>query len=311
MNSTEFMQTKSWKSFIGYVYGWGASLVIIGALFKLQHWPFAGLFLTLGLCSEAIIFFLSAFEPPIEIPEWSKVYPQLRDDYELLDEDEFYPAPVRPSNKIGNNQFNELLENADISPELLNKLRKSLTDLTNTASGLSDISSAKLATDLYVKNMTAASESVNNFTEVNNNAGDSVRSSVEKLVESYSSTTDVLTNTGKTLGDSYKNLSEKISSNLNKIDSNSKDYSDQLDKLNTNLSALNTAYELQLKDSKDQSELSGKYNKDLDELSKTVNETISHIRQYQEHSRKMNENLEALNSVYGNMLGALNHKPKK
>jgi gliding motility-associated protein GldL len=52
------------------LYGWGASVVIIGALFKIQHYQFAGLLLAIGLCTEAVIFFFSAFEPLKEEPDW-------------------------------------------------------------------------------------------------------------------------------------------------------------------------------------------------------------------------------------------------
>ncbi|MFZ1695107.1 MAG: gliding motility protein GldL, partial [Flavobacteriales bacterium] len=55
------------------LYGLGAAVVIVGALFKIQHWPLADLFLILGLSTEAIIFFFSAFEPPHEDPDWSLV----------------------------------------------------------------------------------------------------------------------------------------------------------------------------------------------------------------------------------------------
>ena len=60
MNLGEIFKTKRWKTFMGYVYGWGASVVMLGALFKLQHWEYSGLFLTIGLITEAFIFFLSA-----------------------------------------------------------------------------------------------------------------------------------------------------------------------------------------------------------------------------------------------------------
>jgi len=59
MNLTEIVQSSGWKHFMAKLYGWGASVVIIGALFKIQHWPLAGLFLTAGLTTEAIIFFFS------------------------------------------------------------------------------------------------------------------------------------------------------------------------------------------------------------------------------------------------------------
>lgn len=312
MNISEVMQKRGWKNFMGYVYGWGAAVVMVGALFKLQHWPFAGIFLTAGLCAEAFIFFLSAFEPSITMPDWTKVYPQLKEDYVPLEEE--IAAPVAPrisAPKMSSNQFNELLANADISPEILEKLRKSLTDLTETASGLADITSASEATNSYVKNVNAASESLSSFAVVNNKAGDSVSTSVGKLVDSYANTTDVLVNTGTKIGESYKQLSDKLEENMHKVDHNSENYGGHLDKLNKNLAALNAVYELQLANSQDQSDISGRYVKDLNELNKAINVTIDQIHQSQEHSRKMNENLEALNSVYGNMLGALNHKPKK
>ncbi|NQX90600.1 MAG: gliding motility protein GldL [Flavobacteriales bacterium] len=59
------------------LYGIGAAVVIVGALFKIQHWPFASLLLIVGLSTEAVIFFFSAFEPIHEEPDWSLVYPEL------------------------------------------------------------------------------------------------------------------------------------------------------------------------------------------------------------------------------------------
>ena len=135
---------------MGYIYGWGASIVMLGALFKLQHWQYSGLLLTIGLLTEAVIFFLSAFEPSLEIPEWSKVYPELRDDYEMMELDEIRPA--------GKNGLTQLFASSELTPELLDKVGKSLSDLSTTARGISDISSATLATDLYVRNMSTASE---------------------------------------------------------------------------------------------------------------------------------------------------------
>ena len=64
------------------VYGIGAAVVISGAMFKLLHLQGAGVMLGVGLTTEAIIFFLSAFEPPHREVNWAKVYPELADDYD-------------------------------------------------------------------------------------------------------------------------------------------------------------------------------------------------------------------------------------
>ena len=71
------MQSKAMKNFMAKLYGIGAAVVILGAMFKIMHWPGAGPMLVCGLTTEAIIFFFSAFEKPHEDPDWALVYPEL------------------------------------------------------------------------------------------------------------------------------------------------------------------------------------------------------------------------------------------
>src|SRR5512136_2144885 len=108
MNIGELLKTKRIKTFMGFIYSWGASIVLIGALFKLQHWPYSGLFLGIGLITEAIIFFVSAFEPPLEMPEWSRVYPELKEDFEGGDFEDL--------EKSGKNKLDDLLSGSEITP---------------------------------------------------------------------------------------------------------------------------------------------------------------------------------------------------
>ena len=77
MTLTELVTSPAYKKFMGYVYGFGAAVAIIGALFKILHLPGASVMLVAGLGVEAIIFALSSFEPPHETPDWSLVYPEL------------------------------------------------------------------------------------------------------------------------------------------------------------------------------------------------------------------------------------------
>ena len=164
MNIGELFRTKRWKTFMGYIYGWGAAIVMIGALFKLQHWNYSGLFLTIGLVTEAFIFFLSAFEPTLEVPEWSKVHPELRDDYEIIDFDEIKPKT--------NKGISELFSSTELTPELLDQVGRGLNELSLTAKGMKDISSATFATEMYVKNLGSASEAMGAFSEINNRANE-------------------------------------------------------------------------------------------------------------------------------------------
>ena len=77
MSSNSFFESKQFKKIMAYVYGWGAAVVIIGALFKIMHWPGANLMLILGLGTEALIFFISVFEPMHAEYDWTLVYPEL------------------------------------------------------------------------------------------------------------------------------------------------------------------------------------------------------------------------------------------
>jgi methyl-accepting chemotaxis protein len=322
MNLGEIFKTKRWKAFMGYVYGWGAAIVMIGALFKLQHWQYAGLLLAIGLLTEAFIFFLSAFEPPLDMPEWSKVYPELREDYELADIEE-----LGSRNKKG---LGELFSSSELTPDLLEKVGKGLNELSNTARGISDISSATLATDMYVKNIGSASESMSVLTQINNRANDSINKSVGNLVDSYNSTAKILSETGqntivkiqktgeefsskiadtsKKLADTFDMTSGSLSNGLNIIGESSKLYAGSLEKLNQNINALNSTYEMQLKDTKGQLEENKKFNNDMVQMNEILASSVNELKKYKENAEQLNKNLEALNTIYGNMLGAMSYR---
>jgi gliding motility-associated protein GldL len=322
MNLGEIFKTKRWKVFMGYVYGWGASVVMIGALFKLQHLQYSGLLLTVGLITEAFIFFLSAFDPLSEMPDWSKVHPELKEEYEILD---FDGLEQKSKGGIG-----ELFGSSELTPELLDKVGKGLNDLSNTAKGISDISTATLATDMYVKNLGSASESMNSFAEINNKANESINSSVGSLVDSYSTTAQKLTEggigaiekihrsgedfsnqlseTSQRLAKTYDEAGNSVSTELNKIKDSSSEYSGNLEKLNGNLSALNSNFESQLKGTEDQFKVNQKFNQDLSEMNTILASSVDELKKYKDNAEQLNKNLESLNQIYGNMLGAMSYK---
>lgn len=299
MNIGELFKSKRWKVFMGYVYGWGAAVVMVGALFKLEHWQYSSELLTVGLMTEAFIFFLSAFEPPVEIPEWGKVYPELREDYELSEFDELQP-------KKGG--LDTLFKSSELTPDLLDKVGQGLNELSNTAKGISDISSATLATDMYVKNMGSASDSMSSFAEVNNRANSSINKSVDLLVDSYSAATSQLSETGKRLSETYDKSASVISGELENIGSSSKQYAGNLDKLNKNLDSLNMNFESQLQDTQAQFKASQKFNQDLSSMNEVLTSSVDELKKYKENAELLNKNLEALNEIYGNMLGAMSYK---
>ena len=322
MNLGEVFKTKRWKTFMGYIYGWGASVVMIGALFKLEHWQYSGLLLTIGLMTEAFIFFLSAFEPPLEMPEWSKVYPELREDYELVDMEEL--------NRRSKRGVDELFSSSELTPDLLDKVGKGLNELSNTAKGISDISTATLATDMYVKNLGSASESMSSFADINNRANQNIDKSVGALVNSYQDFADKLSNSGQTalskmenssqdfsikleesskkLTNTFEDASNSISKGISNIGESSSQYSNSLNALNQNIDALNKNFETQLAGTKTQFETSQKFSNDLAQMNEILSSSVDELKKYKENAEQLNKNLEALNNIYGNMLGAMSYK---
>jgi len=324
MGLTDLTHSRKWRSTMNYFYSFGASVVLLGALFKLEHWTGGGEMLMVGMSCEALIFFLSAFEPLVDTPEWSKVYPQLDPEYEFDEEQEL-------QGKTGGTRgLDEMLEKAEITPDMLAKLKKGLQDLTNTAKGISEISSATLATELYVKNLGNASQSMSSFSEVNNKATLSVEKSLGDLVHSYEHSSKLIAGSSKELAEnfsestkkinsqlastsekltvSYKEFTDSLHKDISAINENSKTYSKEISKINSSMSSLNSSYELHLQNVKKLSESSSQSVADQTGLQHMVNETLEEAKKYRQLTERMNKNLEALNQVYGNMLGAMNIK---
>jgi chromosome segregation ATPase len=318
MNIGELLKTKRAKTAMGFVYSWGASIVLIGALFKLNHYPYSGVLLGIGLITEAIIFFVSAFEPPLEMPEWSRVYPELKEDFPMVE--------IKPEKHL----LEDLLQSTEITPALLEKVGFSLNELSKTASGISDISSATLATEQYVKNIGSASNSMSAMHDVNSKANEAIHQSVTQMIDSYQSTTELLKNSGQSAAEklsasgveftnkiaesgnlmagSYKAAAEKIEQSLQHFGSSSENYSENILRLNSNISALNGALENQLKGTENQAKVHQQFNADLGKMNEVLMASAEELKRYRDNAVKLNQNLEALNMIYGNMLGAMNYK---
>ena len=117
MNFIEKITEARWyKLMMPKLYGWGASIVILGALFKIEHYPGASIMLATGLGMEAVIFFFSAFEKQPEEPDWSLVYPEL-----AYMKDPSSDKPMTPAQ-----QLDAALEKAKIDNELVESLNEGL-----------------------------------------------------------------------------------------------------------------------------------------------------------------------------------------
>jgi gliding motility-associated protein GldL len=291
MNISEIVQSSGWKSFMAKLYGFGASVVIVGAMFKIMHWPMAGVMITLGLSTEAIIFFFSAFEPLHEELDWTLVYPELAG---MTDPDEI--EEIKESGKLGHttlDRFEDLVQNANIGPDTFKKLGDSLNKLNTTTSSISDITEATVATSQYANNMKSAA------------------SSIGTLSSTFSQSTNVLQDSIQTLSSSYATLSNNVKNDLSSITEGTKGYSSHMESLNKNLSALNAVYELQLRESNSQLKETQSVYAGMGTLMDNLKHSAEETQKYREEISQLSKNLSSLNAVYGNMLAAMNVITKK
>ncbi|MBW2689596.1 MAG: gliding motility protein GldL, partial [Deltaproteobacteria bacterium] len=200
MGITEIVQSSGWKNFTAKLYGFGASIVIIGALFKIMHWNGAGIALTAGLLIEAVIFFFSAFEPLHEELDWTLVYPELAGMSDPDEVDEYKEQAIADRN-VGLQKFDELFQQSQINAEDVRSLGKHLNTISSTTETISDITSSSLATKEYFDKMGSAAQNMDNVaTAYGTNTGE-LNESVSTLAASYKNTAGLIDEKGKDIAD--------------------------------------------------------------------------------------------------------------
>ena len=159
-------QSKAYKKGMNFVYGMGAAIVIIGALFKIQHLEYGiltgGVMLTIGLVVEAIVFAISAFDAPEEDLDWSKVYPELSGEEGTSEKEQ-------GADGLLSQKLDTLLAEANIDSKLMESLGTSMKNFQGAAEGLSAASESISATNKYNEQMSMAAiqmESLNGLYKV-------------------------------------------------------------------------------------------------------------------------------------------------
>ena len=152
-------QSKSTKKIFNMAYGIGAAIVIVGALFKIQHWPYGSLILTIGMIVEAIVFFISAFDAVEDDLDWTKVYPELGEAV----------GEGTGVNGMLSQKLDNLLKEAQVDTELMTNLGNSIKSFHTAAEGLSVASESISSTVKYNEQVELAAtqmESLNGLYQV-------------------------------------------------------------------------------------------------------------------------------------------------
>jgi gliding motility-associated protein GldL len=320
MGITEIVQSSGWKSFTAKLYGFGASIVIIGALFKIQHWPGAGIALTAGLLIEAIIFFFSAFEPLHEELDWTLVYPELAGMSDPDEIDEYKEQAIADRN-VGLQKFDELFQQSQINAEDVRSLGKHLNTISATTETIGDITSASLATKEYFNKMGTAAQKMDTVaTAYGTNTGE-LNESVSTLAASYKNTASLIDAKGKDIAEkfasssanltaTYEAMSGEVKQEHSNISQSQKQFNQQLETLNKNLAELNLSYTEQVKGSKDHLQGTAGVYSGLNEMIASLKASVDETQKYKSEIVKLSESLSELNNVYGNMLTAMSIRKK-
>lgn len=268
------------KLWVGRVYSVGAAIVIVGALFKIMHFPGAGVMLCVGMGTEALLFMIGCLDKPHEVYHWDKVFPQFRKNAEQS-ADVLGTMPAMSATP-------QVLSDEDAK-----KLSDGVQSVAKTAEKLASLSDVVGSVDALKKSMDTASVETDKFIQ----SQSLLNTSSEKLASSYNG----------------------ISDDMEKVVAQTKDYLTRVEVVNKNLEAINGVYELQLNELRGQLEVVSSQNEGMKNMTSSIDNVNNNVNQlktlldailieeqnFNKGVQDLNTKVSNLNSIYGNMLNAL------
>ena len=241
-------QSRSKKQLFNMAYGLGASIVILGALFKINHiewWIFTGsALLAVGLIVEAIIFAISAFEPMEEDVDWSLVYPELTGGDTRKKED-------REPEGLLSKKLDGMLKDAKIDSELMGSLGESIRDFGAAAKNMAPTTEAVHATKRYGEELAQAAtqmEALNSLYKIQIDSANKQNTNDEVSINAARKYGEELAEAATqmaALNELYKaqvEINNKQAVINEEVAINSDKLKEQMQHLNANLSSLNNIY---------------------------------------------------------------------
>ncbi|MCL1868565.1 MAG: gliding motility protein GldL [Paludibacter sp.] len=292
------------------VYSLGAAVVIIGALFKILHWPFASYILSIGMFTEAFLFALSALERPFKSYAWDRIF-----DFKT-------GKPVSQlaggaAGVIGGGVAGALHEGSGrsvslnysetISDDEVLKLTDGIKNLSATAKQLTVIGESVKNTGNFAQSVEIASKAANEYVVMQN----TLNTATQKLSNSYENAGKDVDNLGKEVDNLGRQMSD--------IGQNTKLYQDKIDGINKNLASINAVYEVHLKNAQTQTDALNNQTDRVNAVSKEMEVILANVQKstaaseslakdtekYKQGTALLAKQVADLNNVYGNMLNAL------
>lgn len=265
-----FFKTQRGQVVLNFIFAFFAAVVILGALFKIRHWPYADEMITVGLLSEVIVFLVMAFMvPPPEEPHWQRYFPDINLHPDL--DPNFKPTPLTLPGSTGNpalTKLDDMLSAADITPANLGKLGENFKKLGATVDKISDVSDAIKSTN------------------------------------DYSAKTKEATIALGQMKDAYVSASNTVQ-HFSSAAEGTKQFHEQVQVLTKNLSSLNTIYELELQDTNNHLKAMNRFYNNLVQASDAMSGSVDDAKKAHDQISTLAGNLGKLNQIYGNMLSAM------
>ncbi len=262
------------KKIIAMAYGIGAAIVILGALFKIMHWPFADEMLIAGMGTEVLIFLISAFEPTYEEYQWERVYPHLMDESSM----EVFKADGMGAIGGGHGGGSAsggstlmALDNAlsaNMDTDMLERLGSNLSKLSDNISSMNSVADVANSTEGYSEAARNATSSLANLQGV-----------FEKSAESAKS--------------------------LAIATSGTQEYQEQMQLVTKNLTQLNSIYQIELQDANNHLKNLNRFVGNLAEAMSSLESTKNDAQTLKDNMNALSKSLNSLNSIYGGMLTAM------
>lgn len=260
-----FFETSKGKYVKNFIIGLGASIVLIGALGKIQHWAIGGPLLTAGMLTEAFIFAMLGILPPHKDYYWEKIYPGLDVSPE---EEHFKGKKMTADSTSPMAAFDKMMEEAAINPTNLNKLNQNFQKFGQVVNEIKDISDVTAATNEYSTSARTAASALGQMS-------------------------DTFTGASKTM------------SAFNSAADDTMTFHKQVQVLSGNLNNLNQIYEVELNDANNHLKAMNKFYSNLVSASDAMASSAQDAISAKEQMGALSKNLTQLNSIYGNMLSAM------
>ena len=268
MKSIElFFNTKQGKYIKNLIIGLGASIVLLGALFKIQHWQGASIMLTVGMLTEALIFAMLGLLPPHKDYYWERYYPNLDEDPTV----EAYRKGGKTEGGLkvsSSKSLDQMLEDAQITPANLRRLNENFQRFGQVVEQVKDISDVTSSTNTYSQSARDAAEALG------------------QMKNTFVGATNTMS--------AFNNAAEDTAK-----------FHGQVQVLSKNLGSLNQIYEVELQDANNHLKAMNKFYSNLVNASESMASSASDAQAAKEQIALLSKNLTTLNQIYGNMLSAM------